>query len=89
VVGSVTAGVSLLTLVATIVGIPLGLLVYRGLFIVVGENMADADPQLYTAPSWIGLALIVPGALVVAALSSIVPARRAAAVQVTEVLRYE
>ena len=33
--------------------------------------------------------LIVPGALVVTALSSIVPARRAAAVQVIEVLRYE
>jgi putative ABC transport system permease protein len=89
VVGSVAAGVSLLTLLATLIGIPLGLLVYRGLFVLVGENMAQADPQLYTAPSWIGLMLIVPGALVVTALSSIVPARRAAAVQVTEVLRYE
>jgi putative ABC transport system permease protein len=89
VVGSVASGVSLLTLLATGVGIPLGLVVYRVLFTIVGENMADADPALYTPPSWVGLALVVPGALVFAALSSIVPARRAAAVQVTEVLRYE
>jgi putative ABC transport system permease protein len=89
VVSSVASGVGLLTVLATIVGIPLGLLLFRVLFVVIGENMADADPTLYAPPSWRGLALIVPGALVFAIVSSIVPARRAASVQVTEVLRYE
>ncbi len=87
--GSVASGVVLLTLLGTVAGIPLGLLVYRGLFIVVAENMVDADPKLYTAPSALGVALIVPFALVFAALTSVVPGRRAAQLPVTDVLRDE
>lgn len=86
---SVASGTGLLTALALLVGIPLGLVVYRVLFVAIGENMADADPQLYAAPSWSGIALIVPGALIFAALCTILPARRAANVQVTEVLHYE
>jgi len=51
--------------------------------------MADIDPQLYPQPSWEGLVLIAPGALIVAILTSIFHAHRATQVQVTEVLRYE
>jgi putative ABC transport system permease protein len=89
VVAGVAASVSLLTLLATVVGIPLGVLLYRGLFTVVGEGMMDADPELYTPPSWTWLALVIPGALIFAALASILPARRATGVQIAEVLRYE
>ena len=55
----------------------------------VGENMMGADPKLYTTPSWTWLALVVPGALLFAALASVLPARRAVGLQVTEALRYE
>jgi putative ABC transport system permease protein len=89
VVGSIASGTGLLTALALLAGIPLGLIVYRVMFVAVGENMAGADPELYAAPSWGGMALIVPGALIFAALCTILPARRAANVQVTEVLRYE
>ena len=89
IIGSVASGTGLLTLLALIAGIPLGVTVYRILFVVVGQNMAGADPALYAPPPAAGLALIVPGALIFAVLCAILPARRAASVRVTEVLRYE
>jgi putative ABC transport system permease protein len=89
VVGSVAAGTGLLTVLALVVGIPLGLIVFRVLFIVVAENMADADPALYAAPPLPGIALIVPAAIAFAVLCAVLPARRAASVRVTEVLRHE
>jgi putative ABC transport system permease protein len=89
VVQSVASGVTLLTMGATAVGIPVGLLVYKGLFTLIAEKMADADPQLYTPPAWGGLALIVPGALLFALVASVLPARKAVTVPVTEVLRSE
>jgi putative ABC transport system permease protein len=89
VVGSVAAGTGLMTVLALVVGIPLGLVIFRVLFIVVAENMADADPALYAPPPLLGTALIVPAALVFAILCAILPARRAANVKVTDVLRHE
>lgn len=89
VVGSIASGTGLLTMLALIAGIPIGLIVYRIVFVAVGENMAGADPELYASPSWGGMAMIVPGAMIFAALCTILPARRAANVRVMEVLRYE
>jgi putative ABC transport system permease protein len=89
VVGSVAAGTGLMTVLALVVGIPLGLVIFRVLFVVVAENMADADPALYAPPPLLGTALIVPAALVFAILCAILPARRAANVKVTDVLRHE
>jgi putative ABC transport system permease protein len=89
VVGSVAAGTGLMTVLALVVGIPLGLVIFHVLFIVVAENMADADPALYAPPPLLGTALIVPAALVFAILCAILPARRAANVKVTDVLRHE
>lgn len=89
VVASVVSGASLLALIAVVAGIPIGLWVQEWMFRQVGEREMGADPSLFTQPSWWSLALLVPGAVLLAALASAVPARRAANVQVAEVLRYE
>jgi putative ABC transport system permease protein len=86
---SVASGTGLLTALAILLGIPLGLLVYRVVFVAVGEGMAHADPALYAPPSWVGIVMIVPGALIFSILCAVLPARRAANIRVTEVLRYE
>lgn len=88
VVTSVASGVSLLALIAVAVGIPLGLWIYESLFRSIAEGQG-ADPTLYTPPEWWALVLLVPGAVALSALASALPARRAANVQVAEVLRYE
>ena len=73
---------------AVAVGIPLGLWIYESIFRAIAEG-EGADPTLYTPPEWWALALLVPGAVALAALASALPARRAANVHVAEVLRYE
>jgi ABC-type lipoprotein release transport system permease subunit len=67
----------------------LGLVLFRILFVLVGENMAGADPKLYASPSWAGIALVMVGAVIFAGLCTILPARRAANIRAVEVLRYE
>jgi putative ABC transport system permease protein len=89
VVGTIASGTGLLTLLAILVGVPLGLVLFRILFVVVGENMAGADPKLYAAPSWAGIAFVMVGAVIFAGLCTILPARRAANIRAVEVLRYE
>jgi ABC-type lipoprotein release transport system permease subunit len=88
VVTSVASGVSLLALIAVAVGIPLGLWIYETVFRAIAEG-EGADPTLYTPPAWWALVLLVPGAVALSTLASALPARRAANVQVAEVLRYE
>ena len=56
---------------------------------IVGENEMGADPDIFVQPSWWSLALLAPGMLALAVLASTLPARRAARVEVAEVLRYE
>ena len=46
-------------------------------------------PDLVTAPTWWWVVLMFPGALVFTTLASLLPARRAAAIQPAEALRYE
>jgi putative ABC transport system permease protein len=89
VVVSVVSGVSLLALIAVGVGIPVGLWVTEQMFRQVAENELGADAMLYTPPQWWALALLVPAAVLLSALASALPARRAVRVQVAEVLRYE
>lgn len=88
IVTSVVAGVSLLSLIAVALGIPIGLWVYEAIFRSIAEG-EGVDPSLYTPPAWWTLALLAPGAVLLAALASAIPARRAAAIQVAEALRYE
>lgn len=88
IVVSVMTGMSLLALLAVLVGIPLGLIVTRLLFNYIGRQMG-MGVQLGVIPPWWWLALLVPGALLVSILGSAIPARQAAQVRVVEVLRYE
>jgi ABC-type antimicrobial peptide transport system permease subunit len=70
-------------------GVPVGLWAWEQLFRIVAENEMGADPELFTEPSWWSLALLAPGMIALAVLASTIPARRAARVEVAEVLRYE
>jgi putative ABC transport system permease protein len=83
---SVTAGGVLLALFAIAIGTPLGIAIFRALL--VSLNPSDG-PDIVTAPPWWWIALMVPGAVLLSALASVLPARRAAAVRPAEALRYE
>jgi len=88
IVVSVMTGMSLLALLAVLVGIPLGLIVTGLLFDYLGRQMG-MGAELGMIPPWWWLALLAPGALLVSILGSVIPARQAAQVRVVEVLRYE
>jgi ABC-type cobalamin transport system ATPase subunit len=51
-------------------------------------NPSDG-PDIVTTPPWWWIALMIPGAVLLSALASVLSARRAAAVRPGEVLRYE
>lgn len=85
---SVFAGSALLGAAAVAVGIPLGLAVTTVIF----DGMSEAvnvGASVGTMPSASALALIVPGAIALAAIGSVLPARAAAAIRPTDALRYE
>jgi putative ABC transport system permease protein len=85
---SVVEGVVALAVVSTVIGIPLGLaLTYEGLQALV--NSLGGLPHFQMGINWLGLALLIPATLLVAALGAYLPARWAARVPVGEVLRYE
>ena len=86
VLASVTSGGTLLATVAVVGGIAIGLPVFHALVTV--TNPSDG-PDLVTAPTWWWVVLMFPGALVFTTLASLLPARRAAAIQPAEALRYE
>jgi putative ABC transport system permease protein len=86
ILGAVTAGGSLLTLVAVAVGVPLGAVLFRA--VVIATNKTDG-PDLATTPTWWWLLLIVPGMLIFTTIAGLLPARRAAEIQPAEALRYE
>jgi predicted lysophospholipase L1 biosynthesis ABC-type transport system permease subunit len=83
---AVTAGGSLLALIALAIGIPVGAALFRT--VVIATNPTDG-PDLATTPTWWWLLLLVPGILLFTTLASLFPARRAAEVQPAEALRYE
>jgi putative ABC transport system permease protein len=85
---SVVEGVIALAALSTVIGIPLGLaLTYEGLQALV--NSLGGLPHFQMGINWLGLALVIPATLLVAALGAYLPARWAARVPVGEVLRYE
>jgi putative ABC transport system permease protein len=85
---SVLFGSTVLAVIAVAVGIPLGLLAARGMFDAL-SSAAGIGTGVGKMPGLLWLLPIVPGAVLVATLGSVVPARRAAGLQVTEALRYE
>jgi putative ABC transport system permease protein len=86
VLAAVTSGGTLLAAVAVVAGVAIGLPVFHAL--VVLTNPTDG-PDLVTAPPWLWVVLMFPGALVFTTLASVLPARRAAAIKPAEALRYE
>jgi putative ABC transport system permease protein len=69
--------------IAGLVGLPLGLLLFRGSIALTGGS----DEFAY--PSWWSLALLVPGLIALVALLAAPLARRAASIRITDALRFE
>lgn len=88
VVLSVFSGSLALALLALVAGIPIGLLVTRGVFVLV-SNTAGTGDNVGQMPGIAWLAPLVPVAILVAALASVLPARRASSMRVAEAMRYE
>jgi putative ABC transport system permease protein len=86
VLGTVTAGGSVLALIALAVGIPIGAALFRA--VVIATNSTDG-PDLATTPTWWWLLLLIPAMLVFTTIASLIPARRAVEVKPAEALRYE
>jgi putative ABC transport system permease protein len=86
ILASVTAGGTLLATLAVVTGIAIGVPVFH--LLVTVTNPTDG-PDLVTAPTWWWVVLMFPGALIFTTLASVLPARRAAAIQPAEALRYE
>jgi putative ABC transport system permease protein len=85
---SVLDGAVALGALAIVIGIPLGLyLTARGLQVLV--DSLGGLPHFTMGINWLGLGLLVPATLLVAALGAYLPARWAAHVSVSEVLRDE
>jgi putative ABC transport system permease protein len=83
VTGSLVSEQALAAALAGLVGLPLGLLLFRGAVGLTGGS----DEFAY--PSWWSLALLVPGLVTLVALLAAPLARRAAAIPVADALRYE
>jgi putative ABC transport system permease protein len=83
---TVTSSGSVLAALAVAVGIPLGLVAFR---VLLRTQSASDGPDIATTPDWWWLALLVPGAILLTALASAIPARVAAAVQPARAVRYE
>jgi putative ABC transport system permease protein len=81
-------GSGTLAVFAVAAGLPLGLVATRVMFDVL-SNAAGIGSGVGAMPGALWLAPLVPGAIALAALATVVPARRAAEVEVAEVLRYE
>jgi putative ABC transport system permease protein len=86
VLASVTAGGTLVSSLAVIGGIVIGVPVFH--LLVTVTNPTDG-PDLVTSPTWWWVLLMFPGALIFTTLASVLPARRAAAIKPAEALRYE
>jgi putative ABC transport system permease protein len=86
VLATVTSSGSLLAVVAVVIGIPFGSILFHS--VVVATNPTDG-PDLVTNPTWWWLLLLLPGMLVLTTIASLVPARQAAGVKPAEALRYE
>jgi putative ABC transport system permease protein len=81
-------GSATLAVFAVAAGLPLGLVATRVMFDVL-SSAAGIGTGVGVMPGVLWLAPLVPGAIALATLATVVPARRAAEVEVAEVLRYE
>ena len=81
--GSLVSEQVLVAVIAGLVGLPLGLLFFRGAVALTGGS----DEFAY--PSWWSLALLVPGLVALVALLATPLARRAASIRITDALRFE
>jgi putative ABC transport system permease protein len=84
---SVITGVNVLAIIALILGIPLGLAAYHRFLVSVGEQIGTGPG--FEQMDWRLLALLLPGVVLLAAVSSAIPARRAVRLTVADALRYE
>jgi putative ABC transport system permease protein len=85
---SVFSGSIAQALVAVLIGLPVGLIATRLMFDAL-SSAADIGTGVGAMPGVLWLAPLVPGAIAVAALGTVIPARRAASIQVAEAMRYE
>jgi ABC-type antimicrobial peptide transport system permease subunit len=83
VTASLVSEQALVAVLAGLVGVPLGLVFFRGAVGLTGGS----DEFAY--PSWWSVVLVVPGLIAVVVLLAAPIARRAAAIRVTDALRYE
>jgi putative ABC transport system permease protein len=83
----VTTGVSAVALLAVLVGIPLASLGYDLFMRSVSREIGAGAG--FAQMDWPLLLLLLPGAVAVAILSSALPARQAAGIEVADALRYE
>ncbi len=81
--GSLVSEQALVATLARLVGLPLGLLIFRG---AVG---ATGGGDEFAYPSWWSLALLVPALVALVTLLAAPLARRAAAINVADALRFE
>ena len=81
--GSLVSEQMLVAGIAALVGLPLGLLLFRA-----AVGMSGGSDE-FAYPSWWSLALLVPGLLALVALLATPLARRAASIRVADALRYE
>ncbi len=84
---SVIVGTVLITLIALLLGITLGMAAMESFVQQVGIAIG-AGPDFYFI-HWGGISLLLPFLVVMAIVSSLVPAMRAARIEVAEALRYE
>ncbi len=88
VVASVIAGVTPLALLAVTIAIPVGVWI-TGVMSDYFGKLGGTGIGMAALPPWWYFVLAYPAALLLAVIGGFIPARRAAAVKVVEVLRYE
>jgi putative ABC transport system permease protein len=88
VVAMVAGGAALLAVLAAVIGIPIGLAVSAGVGEVVGTS-SGTGPGIGRGPGVVALLVLVPLVIAFAALLGAIAARRAAAAEVSDLVRYE
>jgi putative ABC transport system permease protein len=87
VLSSILAGAAGMSVLAYGIGLPVGILLIRGLIDAVASwtGFGPINPPI----NWLGLFLVLPAIISLAVLGAFIPALRAGRLNVTEVLRYE
>jgi putative ABC transport system permease protein len=88
VAGVTAVGAAVLAAVATLVGVPVGWALYRVLIKTVGTS-TGIGPHIGVNPGLFGVVLLVPVAVLAAAVLGATVTRRAATAEVSDLVRYE